>query len=115
MVYIGLGDGKVVVYELVGNGDKLHKVREIEFESKIKQMYMVEDGGKGGEPILAVLTAETEEAIVYGLRRSRVVHVEKSVRCMSVSGCNIVMAKVDSLYLYSPQKQKCSLILSLKH
>lgn len=41
--------------------DRLHKVREIEFLNRIKQMDMVlEDSTKGTEPLLAVLTADTE-------------------------------------------------------
>lgn len=41
LLYIAQSNAKIIVYEIIEDEDKLHKLREIEFKNKIKYMKII--------------------------------------------------------------------------
>lgn len=75
-----------------------------------------DEPNKNEETFLLIETDESEEVIFYSLKKSKVVYIEKSVRCSSVSGRNIFICRTDNtIVVYNILKQKSAPFLSLKH
>jgi hypothetical protein len=105
------------LYQVLEQEGRLNKIREVEFQGAIKGMKVVMDEKtKPVETMLLVQIAESDEAVLYSLKKSRVVHVEKGVRCCSSASHHIVMCKSDqTISTFNLAKNKAMPLLSLKH
>lgn len=63
-----------------------------------------------------IQTGDSDEVILYSLKKSKVIHVEKGVKCCSSAGHHIVMCKSDqTINIYNIAKGKSMPLVSLKH
>lgn len=75
-----------------------------------------DDSSRSFEALLLILTSDSDEVILYSLKKSKIIHVEKGVKCCSAAGHHIVMCKSDqTISIYNILKGKSSQLLSLKH